>query len=641
MLFKRYFKRIFFILLFAPVFLGAQTRHYTDRFDKYRIFFTLPDSTHYERSFFVEDSLSGNVVELNVRYARNAQFKNGFIEVRESDVWALFTVDGKLLAHFCHYIKYYPDNGLALANSYGQWQLFNSKGDIVASNDQSYGCRCWEPLYGEPAATGEVFSAPGCARGKFALMDKTGTWITEPVFDSIGKFMSGKAVAKYNGHKGSVNTKGVFTYSDSTGKISLGGMQKEFDGMGPPYKYRNKSYQIVYGHHPPVQPPITSVPPTANPPKKIISPPVASKPIQIAPVNPVQKIIRKDTTNILAFHLYTYHSHYKILWRYSDISKDHFPVRDTLVNHYESAKDYFLVDTLSHDTICLIKKTNVHSVGFSPALIHFNYYGLPSKIFTYEGLPFLPNAGTLTFDINDSIIIANKGPKGWSIYNWKQELLYTDSTLTWSEANPMGALVLITGKIVDTLNRITLYSLIKPNGTFITEPLFYRVERFDSTGLANATLCNGQTGKVNVAGKFRAEGSREWQTISIASLLADTAYSNIRVNNRGDHWTLIIHPYCYDKHTRVLANDGNWNYERYYLNGKLIAEEKHKLHSRPFNIAKHIRKITAKVFSHKKKTKQKRSHERAGKQIITYRNGDKKTKMVNKHYTRRHYNMWP
>jgi hypothetical protein len=102
MLFKRYFKRIFFILLFAPVFLGAQTRHYTDRFDKYRIFFTLPDSTHYERSFFVEDSLSGNVVELNVRYARNAQFKNGFIEVRESDVWALFTVDGKLLAHFCH-----------------------------------------------------------------------------------------------------------------------------------------------------------------------------------------------------------------------------------------------------------------------------------------------------------------------------------------------------------------------------------------------------------------------------------------------------------------------------------------------------------------------------------------------------------
>src|ERR1041385_3043962 len=98
------------LFFFIPVLLSAQEKHYTDRCKQYRIFYTIPDSLHYDRNFFVEDSLSGNYTQLQVNWIRSAEFKHGFIDVRESDMHALFTIDGKLLAHFCHYIIFYPDD---------------------------------------------------------------------------------------------------------------------------------------------------------------------------------------------------------------------------------------------------------------------------------------------------------------------------------------------------------------------------------------------------------------------------------------------------------------------------------------------------------------------------------------------------
>lgn len=636
MLFKRYQKSFLLLCFFLPVCIVAQTRHYTERYSKYRIFYTLPDSTRYDSYFFVEDSISGNVAQLNVQWIKFARFKNGFIEVRESDMWALFSVEGKLLSHYCRYLRYYPADSIAVANGYDTWQIFNLKGELISSSEKASGCQCWEPRYGQPGVIGEFLSAPACAGYKLALLDKSGTWITEPVFDSIGKFENGKGIAKYNGCLGILNSKGVFTYRDSVGKINLSRIEKQFPGMGPPYKYIDKKQKIVFGEKKVALPPTSTSKKTSHSPYKHIKkiaprPPSPTAPAYIAPVIIPKKEILKDTTNIFEYHFVTKNSHYKVFWRYYDISKDNSIVPANGANHYKHFKDYFLVDTLSADTFCLIQKTDPYGARFFSSFIALHYHGGPQKIFTLKGAPFLPDAVNLTFVMNDSIIIADNVKIGWSIYNPEQKLLFNDSSRTWTMANPLSAFILSTGKIVDSTIRLKLYALIKPNGQFICDPVFYSIENFDTTGTARARLCNGQTGRVNMSGKFLADSSSVWQAITIASLLADTAYATIHARKYGNNYSLNINPYCYDRHTRT--EDKKWVYHRYYINNNLVAENKYYYHRRLkfLHPRKHIRKH-ANYFSQGNK-KQDRRFE--GKQIITYTNGNEKTRIVNKHYTLR------
>jgi hypothetical protein len=541
----------------------------------------------YSSLFFVVNTLKKDSIQLQADGATNYWFDHGLICARVTDVHSWLTLDGKVFLDRADWINFSYDSLIfapsrPFDNNLGHWAIYNFHGTLLASIAMGTGGPD-EDGHQMPYENGKVLVEICFHRTstKYALLDKTGTWLTEPVFDSIGNFENGKAVAKYRGHEGIVNEKGFFTYTDSVGKINLGGMEKPFPGMGAPYKYMNKQNKIV------IPSPTPQVPQLSH---------NASHPVLSSYLTPGLDQSPKDTTPIFAFHIFPTNSTCKILWRYSDFS-DNLPYHHkyTGCDYNKKYKDYFVVDSILKDTICLAHQMDIQNVYFDAPFIFLSYSihnNYKSKIFTAKGIPVFTDAGQVTCYKSDSIIIDYDSIKGMSIYNWNAQLLYKDTAFDKKrdEIYPAGYHLFFVTKWSDcsTYTGRRFWGLIKSNGFPLTDAVFTGNARFDLNGIAMMRMCNDMEGQLDTLGMFLQNGKQKPFHATIAYLLTDRDYSKIKIvkgefKDGNGNYRLEINSYCYDKvetkkeFYNVKGKPSSKKYERYYryyyLNGKLVAKE--------------------------------------------------------------------
>jgi hypothetical protein len=632
-------------LFFFPIFF------FTQHFLSAQYFYSGYSYSHYEivqgnygGKSFVIDTLTKDSTELIIGKGSTPPnafyFSHGLIVAKFGDLKGLMSLDGKVMVELAEYMRFFPKDSLVSAIDFhtSRWMLFDFQGTLLASLDPLVRLEYddWNTL-ANPEGTifGVPFSNRSFAFGKtFALMDKTGTWLTAPVFDSIGTFANGKAPAKYHGHRGTVTEKGIFTYSDTVAEINLGGMSKPFRGMGPPYKYMNKGNQIVIRPAPPVIPPQ----PTTNSPianqQPIANPPIASQPQP----KKVAKTIQKKKP-VQKFDVCDSYGGKIIVSEYSHYKKSY---------HGMFHKTFFLIDTIGHDTIKMFPQNCLGNFRFVNGFIeHFpgNDKGGYSLTIPGKHSPFIKNAKKLDFFPEDSLALAWYPEKGWQLFNNKGELIQSHG-----KSKDRGTIVSITTTqengicIVRESDALIpsyfVYRLLNKKENYMTDPVFKEISSFETDGTARAVLINGQKGKINSKGQFLPDGSSKWERITIEKMLSDTSFANVNISKYKTGYSIFLNEYCYDE--RISGKKGKWNYTEYYLNGKLVAKEKsvdHRFHL--FGFAYRFLRFVNKPKIHETnsvKDRRRRNcynffndrvHE--GKQKIVYQKGNHKKRMVDRH----------
>jgi len=168
------------------------------------------DPSHYGRRAYLVDSITMDSIDLGFRYVRPPlQLKHGFIYVRTSDMKGLVAKSGKMLLGPSHQLRFNSTDSIISAYlcSEAGWIFLNFDGDTL-----SYGPRAMRNNH-IPELNETFNKASTTSKDKklqWGYLGKDARWVIPPQFEQVEDFENGFAKVMQDGKWGLIDETGQF-----------------------------------------------------------------------------------------------------------------------------------------------------------------------------------------------------------------------------------------------------------------------------------------------------------------------------------------------------------------------------------------------------------------------------------------------
>lgn len=157
----------------------------------------------------------GGWQHLPIQDGRHVRERGGLVWIRNSDMDALATLDGRLLMDYCMHVR--EVGSVVVGNSFSNGFALHKGGDTLALFSNGWGHPCLQP---QSLGGRAVFCLPVYCAGTerytahercgWGMVDSTGTWVIAPLYDHYFEFREGRAEVLYYGERHLINERGEF-----------------------------------------------------------------------------------------------------------------------------------------------------------------------------------------------------------------------------------------------------------------------------------------------------------------------------------------------------------------------------------------------------------------------------------------------